>query len=617
MLFYQYYVEKNIDNQLVAKQIVSDDAASAGRLISTIIIKMVNAIDAIADNRLDESVLLSNSDAQRSLENSIVTVMAGQKYLSKVVFTNSSGDEKIRIENNAGIIVSIPKELHDTIANKADMAELSKLQPGNVSVNGIKLETHFDEVVQPYNPIIKVTAPIYSDNVTLGYLVGQIDLLTIKKEVELHTRQKENFKFILNDGSISLDSDIKKIFGHQIDENSKFNIRNIYPKLWEDMNNIKMGSYLDENIVAAYRPVILPDSYNVEETTLLIILPIDTIVSKFHLSRLTFPYIFSVVPLTILMIWVLFYLREHRKKSVQKSLANVALNSVSAVIITDKNVNITMVNDRFIELSGYAESDIIGRNPSMFASRNRFRSKRSAKKFYQNMWHSINNEGQWEGELLNNYNGEDISVIARIVTIIDQLGNITNYAASYIDISKQKKLEQQLLLLSEKDALTQCWNRRKYDRELERYCNLIRRYPQHETISLAVIDIDLFKTINDQQGHDKGDEVIQGVSDCLKRLSRETDLVARIGGEEFAIIMPNTKITEAIQVIERMCHNILAFFDAKVTVSVGITDLDHELKSSFRRADRALYASKSKGRQRITIESTNAELNRTIFYHPN
>lgn len=173
------------------------------------------------------------------------------------------------------------------------------------------------------------------------------------------------------------------------------------------------------------------------------------------------------------------------------------------------------------------------------------------------------------------------------------------------DITKQKEMEDNLKKLSITDPLTGATNRRffmdKAHSELERY----DRYGS--PLSLLMIDIDRFKTINDRFGHDAGDEVlIRCVKKCLSVL-RNSDIFSRIGGEEFAVLLINTEIDDALKMAERLRTEIeqleVRYLDNKIsfTISVGLSELieNDTLETILKRSDSALYNAKEMGRNRV------------------
>ncbi|EKO3645742.1 GGDEF domain-containing protein [Vibrio metschnikovii] len=116
-----------------------------------------------------------------------------------------------------------------------------------------------------------------------------------------------------------------------------------------------------------------------------------------------------------------------------------------------------------------------------------------------------------------------------------------------------------------------------------------------------ILDIDHFKRINDQFGHSHGDYVIQSVAETLRDGLRESDFLARIGGEEFAIILPHTPIEEAQAVIERLRIKVYQLHAQNVSISAGISDIMGSEQETYQRADKALYESKATGRNQVSI----------------
>lgn len=167
-------------------------------------------------------------------------------------------------------------------------------------------------------------------------------------------------------------------------------------------------------------------------------------------------------------------------------------------------------------------------------------------------------------------------------------------------------LQKQLLELSQTDPLTSLRNRRAFDERLQVAFEHARRYER--PLSIAMVDVDHFKSINDTHGHDTGDAVLRAVAKIIGTGTRQTDFAARVGGEEFAILLPETPLFEALQFGEKLRSLIASGPVAghKVTVSIGIASMPHSqlpgTAELFRAADQALYRAKTNGRNRVEIE---------------
>lgn len=171
-------------------------------------------------------------------------------------------------------------------------------------------------------------------------------------------------------------------------------------------------------------------------------------------------------------------------------------------------------------------------------------------------------------------------------------------------------LAERMRALAVSDLLTGIANRRGFEEAAEKAIRNAQR--QRQPLTLVVTDIDRFKGINDRHGHVAGDRAIQHFAKRMERMVRRGDLVGRIGGEEFALLLINTRSTEAIDVVERIRRDVAAMpVDGPeailMTASFGVTDLrpgDTTLANLFARADRALYRAKIDGRDRVACAET-------------
>jgi diguanylate cyclase (GGDEF)-like protein/PAS domain S-box-containing protein len=175
------------------------------------------------------------------------------------------------------------------------------------------------------------------------------------------------------------------------------------------------------------------------------------------------------------------------------------------------------------------------------------------------------------------------------------------------DVTERKKLENELMFLSDHDALTSLDNRRALQKCLDN--ELVRASRYHHDVSIFLIDIDYFKSINDAFGHLVGDEVLKSFSDLLKHTVRYSDYVSRYGGEEFVIVLPETPLSEALELAERLRNNIYNHVvhiddgsEHKITASIGVASFPQHaecLEKLLSIADSAMYLAKESGRNQV------------------
>lgn len=181
--------------------------------------------------------------------------------------------------------------------------------------------------------------------------------------------------------------------------------------------------------------------------------------------------------------------------------------------------------------------------------------------------------------------------------------NTKHYVISFTDITELKNYTNKLKFQATHDNLTQLYNRQKLNDELEQEIARFKRYGR--AFSLIMFDIDNFKSINDTYGHDTGDEVLVNIAEILKKHTRETDIAARWGGEEFMILLPETTLESCEKLAQSIREHIKDYkFDnipGSITVSLGITEFSDSIDRDtvIKQADIALYNAKENGKDRV------------------
>jgi diguanylate cyclase (GGDEF)-like protein/PAS domain S-box-containing protein len=276
--------------------------------------------------------------------------------------------------------------------------------------------------------------------------------------------------------------------------------------------------------------------------------------------------------------------------------------AANGIVITDKDAIITWVNPAFARLTGYTLEEAVGNNPSKLS-----KSGLQDDTVYQNMWATLLAGQHWRGELINKHkNGSLYHEELNIAPVKNSTGEITHFIGIKEDITERKELEAQLQKLASTDPLTGLFNRRVFLEQLEQELAKVARLPNYSAV-LLMLDLDFFKRINDTYGHATGDEMLKAFADITRNNSRTIDVPARLGGEEFAILLCGTNQNDAVTVAERLREQVAGIvFEHKmglvrITVSIGGAALsvnDTNVEAVLHRADAALYEAKDRGRNR-------------------
>ena len=195
--------------------------------------------------------------------------------------------------------------------------------------------------------------------------------------------------------------------------------------------------------------------------------------------------------------------------------------------------------------------------------------------------------------------GEVVFALLSVSLVRDDDGRPLHFVSHVVDITERKRMEEHLRLLATHDALTGIWNRRRFEEELAR--QLARSLRHDESAVLLAIDLDNFKPINDDLGHEAGDQVLRAVARTIALRLRGTDCVARLGGDEFAVLLPNTDVASGQAVADELTALIalapIVIGDRQLSVraSIGVAPIDRTCTSVtdiLARADRAMYEAK-------------------------
>lgn len=290
----------------------------------------------------------------------------------------------------------------------------------------------------------------------------------------------------------------------------------------------------------------------------------------------------------------------------QLRLSATVFESADAVSITDSKGKIIQVNNAFTRITGYTQEEVIGENPNILSS------GKQSPSFYKKMWHDIQHNNHWQGEIWNKRkNGEVYAEWLTITPVFDDDNNVSNYVGIFSDISDKKRIEQEIEFKSSHDSLTRLPNRDKLYRELKEAIRHTARIGSEG--ALLFLDLDEFKLINDSLGHKYGDLLLTQVAARLGECLSEGDVLARIGGDEFAVLLPaishsRTQRKHCINQISKKIQNIFnTSFDVggsqlHITGSIGIAIFSRENEQAsdiLRQADTAMFRAKDAGKNQV------------------
>lgn len=289
---------------------------------------------------------------------------------------------------------------------------------------------------------------------------------------------------------------------------------------------------------------------------------------------------------------------QRRAEEELRLYATVFTNASEGMTITDATTKIIAVNPAFCQITGYSKEGIIGKTPKIL------NSGRQNDAFYQNMWNTLNSQGQWKGEIWNSRkDGSTFPEWLSITAITDQNNQPSHYIGVFTDITERKQNEARIHHLAHHDALTGLPNRLLLS---ERIQHGIQTSPSsHLKTAVIFIDLDRFKNINDTLGHSVGDDLLIQVAHRGLSVLRETDTFCRQGGDEFVAVLTGLSSRQEAghicdELLNTLCQPyLLAGHELTVSGSAGIAVYPEDGDNAtelLRKADLAMYRAKEIGR---------------------
>ncbi|OEE60696.1 diguanylate cyclase [Enterovibrio norvegicus FF-454] len=292
----------------------------------------------------------------------------------------------------------------------------------------------------------------------------------------------------------------------------------------------------------------------------------------------------------------------HKKAEEKLRLAaKVFTHTREGIIIADSQSRIIEVNDAFTRITGYSIDEVRGEKPSIL------HSGHQDAEFYKKMWQSLTEKGHWSGELWNRRkNGEIYPELLTISCVFGEDNKPMNYVAVFSDITSYKEHEHKLKQIAHFDTLTELPNRFLLGDRLKSAMKHAKRNEQY--VAIIFLDLDGFKSVNDTYGHEVGDILLQEIAKRMQRSMRDSDTIARIGGDEFVAVLTGlTSPEDCPPLLPRLVAATSGPVNAngnlvQLSASFGITLFpqaeDVDADTLLRQADYAMYQAKLNGKHR-------------------
>lgn len=287
-------------------------------------------------------------------------------------------------------------------------------------------------------------------------------------------------------------------------------------------------------------------------------------------------------------------------------VASVFNDAREAIAVTDAEMRLVKLNAAFTQILGFTPADVLGKK-----LQDLFVQKKAVNKLLERIDTDLSNQASWQGEIWYlNSEGEALPVLQSISVLPNEAGEVTNYIHIFNDITESKAAAEHINYLAHYDHLTDLPNRTSLNRSIKKAITSATH--QAQTLAVLFMDLDHFKEVNDTLGHPVGDLLLQAVAKRLKGLLRDKDILGRLSGDEFLVLldMGATRVSSGL-VAEKIIAALLQPFDleghaVKIGVSVGIALYPEDGSTAdelIKQADAAMYRAKEAGRNTYRYSS--------------
>ena len=555
---------------------------------SSLIIEKINGKDIVALAAIyQESPLMllvkkdSNINSVKDLKNKKIMITPDAKYSASILAMFSANELTI----NDFIVETHSFDINDLISGKID-AMSSYLSNEPIILNDKKIEykifhpkdfgfDFYSDILFSSSEFIKNNPKVTKDfyNASLKGWKYAFENLAETAEV-IHTKyntQKKSYIHLVKEGEI-----LKKLAYTQNNEIGEFNEN----KLKNITNVFKLFGLINKDL--NIKEFIFSENYP------------KTI--NFEISKREKNIIITLLILLFIVFCLIIYLL--RKNSQTRKLLHTVINTTDDLIFY-KNCKLQYIgcNKSFENVSGKKESEIIGKDDFVLFE------KDIAQIFREQDLAILNNDRLSTSDEWLKINDKKLLFQTKKIPFKYKEKNKKGILGISRDITTLHKIQEKLKEQAYYDDLTKIFNRKAYNERIQEKFDMFNRYQIY--FCIATYDIDDFKHINDTYGHDMGDKVLIEITNEIRNSIRKTDLLFRIGGEEFMIIFSKTLMQEAYEVVEKTrvdISNMSIIENEKITISIGITEVkkDDTPDLIYERADKLMYKSKKNGKNQTT-----------------
>ena len=570
----EMFININIENgkniikikQLNNSEIVSDNVNSIFEDIKSDgnIILNSNEVKTYVDH---SAVVLNRDELKRIFSN----MMINKKIYDSIQFVGVDGYEKVRV--NAADNRTTAAVADSELEYKGDQfyfAEGMKLNSGELFISPMDLSMNGEEVETPVKPVMRLVLPVFNDqNERQGMLVLNYLAQNMLDQIENYSKSNMDMKILLlnDEGYYLLSENSNKDFSFVYADQQGVSFSQENPEIWQAILNNGRGYFDDGKDLYFYTPIYPLQGYRNLHWVLvgaasLDVLGVFTNEDNRNMVLIAALLIFVLGIISLVVSWLLLIKKEASSR--EKITDGIFKNSKEGIMIMDAKMRIVYINKAFSTITGYPEDEVMGRKPIDIKSGEKLRE------IYSNIWETVNEEGNWQGEIVDvRKDGTTYPKYITISKIFDSKSDtLSNYLEVFEDLTKTKITEEAINKIKHYDEVTGLPTQALFEIKTREFIK------QYDSLAIIILQITNFNALYDNLGKKSGNILINEVSRRLQTFLRDEDLLGILHKDQFIIarIDSNDKL-EMGHLINKMMTYLkepVEIEDEKVYLNVSI-----------------------------------------------
>ncbi|MCG7956138.1 MAG: diguanylate cyclase [Candidatus Thiodiazotropha endolucinida] len=626
-----FYLEYSVETELLAER-ENNQVLLGSRSITRILENIAKDVHVLSQSTNLQNLLNGQGpQSKRQLEEEFLNFARNKASFDQIRFLDTTGKEVVRVNYNRGSVAAVSEEKLQNKGTRYYFRDTFKLDPGTLFISPFDLNVEQGRIEQPLKPMIRVGTPVFD---TRGEKRGIVLVNYFGNELVAYLKSAMSGStggvMLLNsDGYwLSAPSPADE-WGFMFKNERRFSTR--YPDVWQEMLAQDSSQRTSEAGIFTWRTVyplsqeatsstgsVDPDGAsgaavgNQEYFWKVVSHVPQEILDRASLKRLGYGLALLLALSLLALIGSVFMAsaRLQEKAAIlslrrnEQRLRSITSELAEGLIVLDADGNLVMMNHEAEEILGWREKHLKGQ-PLLDQLLEAESGKPGANPIEDAL--DLHKVYRVEEGVFRRQDGSSLPVTytAAPVSIDDTLHGVV---VAFQDITDRKRMQDELKRMATHDALTGLCNRRMTEEFLKQSFIQAQRYKKE--LAICMLDIDLFKQVNDSHGHQIGDQVLREVSQIISNMTRDADCAGRYGGEEFILVLPETPVEGALALAERIrsqvAHNTVLEDEQgnplKITISAGVAGIQEKIQGPdhlVSLADSALYHAKESGRNRV------------------